>query len=107
MKGDDKFKPDERQRGIVEIQSHLKGSAPYIPLVETYPDMEFSSLVSQAKSGASSGTVGERPKVMFDLALARSLQYSVASPIYLFKLGMHNKMRALYEGQRLVSGLKQ
>lgn len=106
MIGHDKIKPDDRQEGIDRLKDYLKGGADYGSIMEKQSDIECSDLKDETEGMLDGASPAKRPELHFQLALYRSLRYSVASAKHCLVHGAVGGIHELAQGQRLMAQQK-
>jgi DNA-binding transcriptional MerR regulator len=102
MTGHHSTDSDIRQEGIDRLLDHIRAGTPLGNIIELYEDLSFAEVEARAAQLVAERLPEERQELHFQLALLRSLRYSVASSKHCLRLGAINGVRELYEGQRLL-----
>ncbi len=103
MTGHHYLSPSKRDAAIKRLLDHVRGGGDAGEVFDDYPGLDFGELEASVAGKIRSAGPAERHSLHFDLALLRSLRYSVASSKHCLVLGAVNGIRMLYEGVRLVT----
>lgn len=108
IKGHSSWSEQDRQAGMQEVLGKSKAFGVSNSLAETAGSTVGYPELREAAAAAVEGvTHANRPRKIFDIALYRSLRYSMAGGVFCHTAGYRSHFRALYDGLRLTRTLKE